>query len=275
MPILADNYKKDSVVPRILRQQVLPRLQEALKGQHKDDSLVVRILTEEILPVLQEKHQDDDRVLRLLNQDIKPILQESIQVDRSAPWILQQEILPLLREKAQEESSVEKILKEEILPFLQDKVKEEENVLEILKQDVLSALKTKPNVPKITAQEIFGNVEVDKIPPAVEKQQEYEQMIPENVEQDWGISFQSMKQPEVLINQEAIPIIPATSKRIFSYNTVAQGAPHQKDAALPWMFPGLVPASLLDNTLSRKGKKEGQEEGNTRVPASTTLLRRL
>merc|ERR1711936_1103337 len=34
-------------------------------------------------------------------------------------------------------------------------------------------------------------------------------------------------------------------------------APHQKDAALPWMFPGLVPASLLDNTLSRKGKKEG------------------
>ena len=39
----------------------------------------------------------------------------------------------------------------------------EENVLEILKQDVLSALKTKSNVPKITAQEIFGNVEVEKI----------------------------------------------------------------------------------------------------------------
>merc|ERR1711970_207980 len=231
-------------------------------------------LTEGILPVLQEKHKDDDRILRLLNQDIKPILQESIKVDRSAPWILQQEILPLLREKAEEENSVEKILKEEILPFLQDKVKEEENVLEILKQDVLSALKTKPNVPKITAKEIFGNVEVDKIPP-VKKQQEYAQIMPENVEQDWGISLQTMNQPKVLIHKQAIPTIQANPNRIFSYSTISQKTAHQKDTALPWMFPGLVPSSLLDNNLSRKGKKQGHEEGNTRVPASTTLLRRL
>ena len=240
---------------------------------------MVRILTEEILPVLQEQHKDDDRVLQLLTQDIKPILQESIQADRSAPRILQQEILPLLREKAEEENSVEKILKDEILPFLKDKVDEDENILAILKEDVLTALKTKPNVPKLTAEEIFGNANVDQIPP-VKKQQEYEQVMPGNIKQNWGVTFNTKEQPEVLINQETVSNIPAAPNKIFSYNTISQGpgsssTPHQKGSVLPWMFPGLVPASLLDNTLSRKGKKEGQEEGNTRIPASTTLLRRL
>merc|ERR1712105_224587 len=107
--------------------------------------------------------------------------------------------------------------------------------------------------------------------------------MPEDVEQDWGISFQSMKQPEVLINQEAIPTIQATPNRIFSYSTVSQGTglpstPHQKNTALPWMFPGLVPASLLQHYLkerkeARTGRGEHKSTSKHNIAKKTIILK--